>query len=1839
MYACLQHPTAFHSPLQQENVSLADILSLRDSCLTEDEVWAMSGECVLALQSIQPTQLFHSLCITPDTLAFNAHGNVCFMEQLSDDVEGSFVPPEFDHTGSTFEGHVFSLGSTLSAALEFVIEPELQAELGEEALRMLELMQAELPDDRPRPPVILAQVEEKLAHTSSSAVCRKLSSVGRRVLSIESVSNFHGGQDGSWEARWQHAETGCPFQRPGSEGDDANNAVDGVTGRSSSSWQRWQACDGPWDPYLWATRMEDNDDSGVLIEELDRRSPAGPQWAGTQQPQYQGRSSRGVLNRSCSVPDSNNPPSSLPPAAHGDISVPVSDLTEIGADEEEPQGRGMTWSGRFRRPLDRGQSCECYPMSGEYTVDSAMDRWALPENKVNGTGECSCSSDTAMPSGDDGEEECGGRAADESPACGGQAEHSPDDDENDDGGSLGHSLYYVPNNHMTKSMLCLNEETQDEWISLRDLLPRCGRRLRVNELWALCYTCLATLQSYIDYPAYLCLDTVYVGCEGEVLFLKPKNVGSCDAFYLAPEYQDHGIVTEKACVYGVAAILWATAKFSLSPNQKLAMPRKLKRLLLEMAKRTAIERPSIVMAKKSCRDYLSRQGTTAETVWTKLIDAVHQQDSKSTAHESHNKADTSPTSPEHSPAHFTSGFVPLATESRLAPVHGPVPHSYPTSMLQLELPEAFTSTATHFSPIILTQEDHPEEETAKPGADIDGTEEFTRNGVNQPKQKGGFESTSHCENASLTQTFVTHLNVAVVPDGHAGQTARIMSGGQSSSEGTLLNSLSARSDVTPQHGTIVSLPVASTSTHLNSFKNYLLCQDPTTGHLTLVPVRYTTPTSDVSGSPQSPGSPREQQQTIYSKATTTTRPVNGLTGSVSAEPQRCLPPFQNVGPGNRHGGLAGSGSQDSDRYLGLPSGSRGLPAGSTQEMDGEPELGHYLHPALREAIHLLKGEFDYESCTENHQVELAMGIGEYIFSLKDLQYQSFASLVRERFRDLYWEEDLLGVLHWLVSSSPAKLGSNKTPPPASISPVRCAVQTRGARQSYLPHILDLNGNLHYTGPAAQDDPSKGTGTTMSTLQDIEPMYQDFEEMSEEHPDNICQVVSAAVCELPMESEVTQGGERSTGGGHESPASEDRALGGRRGGGAGDVGVSGEEQTGSDGMEDDSDSLGSSERRISPGGEGLWGTGPDPEPRSGSWALAYYGEECFGTEVVLYAQSLGQHLGSACLDVKAQELQQHLVIESRNLKKTRSFYQKLLQQDQKNKGSESKLMLGKLKTQLEELRAKVDFLYSVNKYLEVLRVDQWGLEVTLLPALADHHLSSLERPEPADPTLLSFGPQTGRCRSPLQTGSPKGLMAHLYARNAALDGYIQQLLYTYRYFCTSEQLLRFLMDRFITAARGPDLSGNNVKVLHRTLDLLEAWLVDCKLLDLTSNCSLLTKLENFLNAEVVPVDSRGETLLATLHSPPRKRRSQGSENPISIDQDDGSLSMHLSVEDAEKRHCHWKISMVLEPREKAFCIAAALPMPCYGPLLTDPSSGSPRTQERMLPFSQSTYSAQCTAQQLTLLQQEVFFGCHPVHFLNSRAKGVRDSALSPNKNVCRRVTPAEGGSLFAGEETAPSDSVLQRLLAYADSVTNWISAEIVSSDSSKAQAAMLTKFLLIGKHCYESRDFATAMQVIASLENVIVRQLPAWKHLSSKVCEVVEELRAVQVFLKSDDLCLMGGEQTGGRRPTLPSARILAMHVQQLERGAFTLTTGAYKWTKLRSIARVVSQVQAFQETAFPYSPQRELQAYLRRRIQHLSGCDLSLLAADNDANFQQPSTRRHVRRIQDTLRRVRANFQ
>ncbi|XP_049592678.1 kinase non-catalytic C-lobe domain-containing protein 1 [Syngnathus scovelli] len=1293
----------------EENVSLADILTLRDSCLCEEDVWAVCAECVVALQSIRPSHLFHTLCITPDTLAFNAHGNVCFMEQLSDDPEGLFVPPEFDNTGSTFEGHVFSLGSTLSAALNFVIEPELEAELGEETQKLLEKMQEKKPEDRPLIQDILFQAQARLRKTSSAAVCRKLSSVGRRVLSIESISNFQDGQENS-EAMWQRAKS------PKKTSFDIRKDIYLNSAKKTNGLSRQQVCLG-WDSSLWA---EDADNADRwrkgLADELDCSTA-------TVRAQQRFNRMKGALNRSCSVPDSNNPPFPTPP--HGNISVPVSDLTEIGANEH--LSSKSVCDKRSKR-LARGRSCESYTRSSAEDCLSSLVDGPTSRRKNEDAVKSSCHLKDCHEEGSPNLASSGTSAFLEYDNFGAQI-------------SKKHKCY------VSKS------KSQDEWSPLRELLAHCGLGLTVNELWALCYTCLSSLQTYTDFPAFLSLDTVYISHQGELVFSAPKSFGSEDTFYLSPEYQEHGIVTEKACVYGVAAILWTTAKFNLLPSQKLVMPRKLKRLLLEMANNTPVERPSIALAKQSCCDYLSRQGTNAETVWKQLITRVHATVSRSIAGED------------------------LA---------------------------------------------------------LDDT------------------------NQSLSQD-TSHMSSATV--------------------------------------------------------------DSSTRRLSV---------------PQAPPS-------------------------------------------------------------------------------------YYMDAGLSEGDCLAGASHESPS---------------------EARYTSDDQMSRDR--------------------------------------------------------------------------------------------------SEELDDRHSQL---------------------------------------------------------------------SEQLISPGSRADLYFRP-------AWDLALFEEDCFSSEVIQYALSLGQYRGSSCLDVKTQELQQQLMIETRNLKKMRTFYQKLIQQD-RQKGFENKGILSKVKAQLEELRSKVIFLDNVKKYLQTQRVDQRGLDVALLPSLSACGLKSLAAQSPEDTSFLSFATCPGKRN--LQAGTPLGLMAYLYARNAASEGFIQQFLYTYRFFCTCEHLLQFIMETFISAVReGPDRSEKDANVFHRSLDLLHVWILDCKMVDFTPKSNIVGVLENFLRTVVIPVDSRGHVLLAALQNPPRKIWSTRRGSQIQCVAED-----------------QWGISRVVESSasiaKEDFSIAAALPVPCYSSLVDEPSSSHEK-----LTFSQKKCNVQQVAQQLTLLQQDVFQGCHPVHFLNSRIQGIRDKPVRENNSSgtgSQQIPPVESSRLSHASE---SESRLQQLLAYSDTVMKWVAGEIVICDSIKEQVALLTKYLWIGKHCYESRNFATAMQVLEGLENTIVRQLPAWKHLSSKMLEILEELRAVQVFLKSDNLCLIAEEQK--RRPTLPSAHILAMHIQQLEIGAFALTTGAYKWTKLRRIAKVVSQVHAFQELVFTYSPDRDMQAYLCRRITELGNRDIDLRQPAAAADAWR-SAERQTRRVQEMLTKVKASLQ
>ena len=64
-----------------EAISLYDVLAERDGCLTEDELWALCRECCLVLEVVNNSpEMFQTLCVTPDTVAFDCAGNVCFLD-------------------------------------------------------------------------------------------------------------------------------------------------------------------------------------------------------------------------------------------------------------------------------------------------------------------------------------------------------------------------------------------------------------------------------------------------------------------------------------------------------------------------------------------------------------------------------------------------------------------------------------------------------------------------------------------------------------------------------------------------------------------------------------------------------------------------------------------------------------------------------------------------------------------------------------------------------------------------------------------------------------------------------------------------------------------------------------------------------------------------------------------------------------------------------------------------------------------------------------------------------------------------------------------------------------------------------------------------------------------------------------------------------------------------------------------------------------------------------------------------------------------------------------------------------------------------------------------------------------------------------------------------------------------------------------------------------------------------------------------------------------------------------------------------------------------------------
>lgn len=148
------------------------------------------------------------------------------------------------------------------------------------------------------------------------------------------------------------------------------------------------------------------------------------------------RRSRSALNRSCSIPDSNNPPVFSTPS-HTNLSMMVADLSEIGGEESMM----MEWEDHMPKETHKKSAQDEDSSGTEESFSHAKDS----VNRI--------SNDTLAHLSVDANPDCTGQnvvGRDETPVLFTRVDKEINNS----------NLCF--SNHMTKSMLCLNEESQDE---------------------------------------------------------------------------------------------------------------------------------------------------------------------------------------------------------------------------------------------------------------------------------------------------------------------------------------------------------------------------------------------------------------------------------------------------------------------------------------------------------------------------------------------------------------------------------------------------------------------------------------------------------------------------------------------------------------------------------------------------------------------------------------------------------------------------------------------------------------------------------------------------------------------------------------------------------------------------------------------------------------------------------------------------------------------------------------------------------------------------------------------------------------------------------------------------------------------------------------------------------------------------------------------------------------------------------------------------------------------------------------------------------------------------------
>ncbi|KAH9500932.1 hypothetical protein Btru_069231 [Bulinus truncatus] len=617
------------------------------------------------------------------------------------------------------------------------------------------------------------------------------------------------------------------------------------------------------------------------------------------------------------------------------------------------------------------------------------------------------------------------------------------------------------------------------------------------------------------------------------------------------------------------------------------------------------------------------------------------------------------------------------------------------------------------------------------------------------------------------------------------------------------------------------------------------------------------------------------------------------------------------------------------------------------------------------------------------------------------------------------------------------------------------------------------------------------------------------------------------------------------------------------------------------------------------------------------------------EVNAFMNSIDEENKTA-IELRMAVVRQEILVLKRERKKSQKFYRRL-NENKTTKGDQH--VSHQTLKELSDVARKLSFLLLCQTHLQMLLAELNGLDSRHLYSLSASE-GTLQLQTYIDNPYLQFRtiPTSDSCpMSVLQAGSPRGLMSYLYKSSALSDGYIHQFLLCFRYILTSEQLLAFLLDKCRASQSSKMRDINLINVERRSLDLIHFWMEGFYSIDFALDRRLLSKLVDFLK-EQMELNVEGADNLFSLYS--ACKMGDHSElmlmTELDEDEEDGDGAYYLKLSSPAR----WNSFRSLLKFSKPVKGGSHLSKTRSEQKLNACAEG----QRSSMKFSISDCPAHVLAEQLTLLEQEFFRKCHPVHFLNSQFQGVGVALSMPGlrtPSMSRKSEPSTASKkgLFVGDPVI--QSCLVDMITHSHELAHWLSIEVLTCGSHKSQVSLLTKFLTVAHLCLNVRNFATALSILDGLENLVVKQLPVWKDVPAKYISYMNELANTKIKLKSETTWLMS-EKDWHLQPTIPCALYVALQIQQLEIGSFTLANGMYKWDKMRSISEAVDQLRVFRDHEYGFQIQPEVQMSLKRSLREYSDKDLHVVASTQENNFRRHSS---TSSLTGTLKRMKEKLQ